>query len=207
MSRIVKKPEERRREILRAARVLFQTKDYEQTTMQDVMKSVGIAKGTIYHYFKSKQELLEAVIEEMVEESLEGMREILEKESGNALQKIQKLMERGRLSEEQPELLEHLHKPGNEAMHVRLLSLAITKQAPLYAELIEEGCREGIFCVENPLEIVEFILTAIQFLTDKGIHPWTDEELKRRWRAFPGILERQLGAEKGTFYFMLELTE
>ena len=59
MARIVKKPEERRQEIIEAARELFQAKDYEKTTMRDVMDKLGIAKGTIYHYFRSKEDLLE----------------------------------------------------------------------------------------------------------------------------------------------------
>jgi AcrR family transcriptional regulator len=58
MVRTVKKPDVRKAEILKAARHLFQTKDYESTTMQDVINALGIAKGTIYYYFKSKEDLL-----------------------------------------------------------------------------------------------------------------------------------------------------
>ena len=49
MARTVKKPAERRKEIIDAARSLFQSKDYDQTTMQDVIEAVGIAKGTVYY--------------------------------------------------------------------------------------------------------------------------------------------------------------
>lgn len=203
MARIVKKPEERRAEIVKAARSLFQTKEYEQTTMQDVMESVGIAKGTIYHYFKSKQELLEAVIEDMVEESLRVMQRAADATQGNALQKIQKLTESGNIAAEQPALLGHLHKPGNEAMHVRLLAATLTKQAELYAQLIQQGCAEGLFQTDTPLECAEFILSAVQFLTDRGIYPWTEEEIARRARAFPKLIEQQLKAPAGSFDFML----
>ena len=37
------------------------------------------------------------------------------------------------------------HKSGNEAMHARLLAVAIRKQAPLYAEVIQQGHDEGVF--------------------------------------------------------------
>ena len=57
MVRTVKKPEERRQEIILAAAELFRSKGYEKTTMQNVMDAVGIAKGTIYHYFKSSFDL------------------------------------------------------------------------------------------------------------------------------------------------------
>lgn len=202
MGRIVKKPEERRQEIVRAARHLFQIKDYEHATMQDLMEKVGIAKGTIYHYFKSKRELLEAVVDDMIEENFSAMQKVIATHKGSALQKMQKLVETGKIAEEESTVLGHLHKPGNEAIHVKLLAAALNKQAPLYAQLIQEGCDEGIFHTENPLECAEFILSAVQFLTDVGLYPWSEEELSRRARAFPRLIEQQLQAPSGSFSFM-----
>ncbi|MCB1111186.1 MAG: TetR/AcrR family transcriptional regulator [Chlamydiales bacterium] len=204
MARIVKKPEERRQEIVKAARHLFQTKEYDQATMKDVMESVGIAKGTIYHYFKSKKELLEAVIDDMVTESLDAMQRVVDGAEGNALQKIQSLTERGNIAAEEPAILDHLHQPGNEAMHVRLLAATLAKQAPLYAQLIQQGCDEGLFHTDCPLESAEFVLAAVQFLTDVGIYPWTEKELIRRARAFPKLIEQQLKAPPGSFDFMVQ---
>lgn len=54
MVRTVKDPETRRQEIVATASQLFQSKSYKHTSMNDVMDALGIAKGTIYHYFKSK---------------------------------------------------------------------------------------------------------------------------------------------------------
>ena len=71
MARIIKKPTERRSDIVNAARYLFQSKEYDKTTMQDVMDYLGIAKGTIYHYFESKEAILEAVIEDIVHVNFE----------------------------------------------------------------------------------------------------------------------------------------
>lgn len=203
MARIVKKPEERWLEIVRTARRLFQTHEYDQVTMQDVIESVGIAKGTIYHYFKSKNELLEAVINDIVEECIRKMQKVLDTSSGNALQKIRMLIERGRVAAEESTILAHLHKRGNEAMHVRLLAATLAQQAPLYAKLIQQGCDEGLFHTDTPLECAEFILTATHFLTDVGIYPWTKEDLSRRSKAFPKLLEKQLQAPFGSFDFIM----
>jgi len=204
MTRIVKKPDERKQEIVKTARRLFQIKEYDKTTMQDVIETIGIAKGTIYHYFKSKKDLLEAVIEDIVGENLNAMQKVVHAAEGNALQKFHKLLKIGNISDEQPALLDLLHKPGNEAMHVRLLAAMLVKQAPLYAELIQQGCKEGLFHTENHLECAEFILTAVQFLTDTGIYDWTEEELSRRTQAFPKLIEQQLQAPPGSFAFMIE---
>lgn len=203
MIRIVKKPFERKAEIVRAARHLIQAKEYEKMTLQDVMTQLGIAKGTIYHYFKSKEELLEAVIENIVNEYLEKMHVLIQETKGSALQKMQILLEKGH-EVSAPSVLQQLHKKGNEAMHIRLLAVTLNKQAPLYAQLIQQGCEEGVFQTEWPLECAEFILAAVQFLTDVGIYPWTGEDLARRIHAFPKLIEQQLRAPPGSFHFLIE---
>lgn len=204
MKRVVKKPEERRQEIVMAARRLFQIKEYDKTTMKDIIESVGIAKGTVYHYFKSKKNLLEAVIDDMVAEHIETMQKVVNANEGNALQKIQELIEKRNIPDEQPTILSHLHRPGNEALHVKLLAAALARQAPLYARVIQQGCDEGLFQTENPLECAEFILAAVQFLTDMGIYAWTQEELSRRTQAFPKLIEQQLKAPHASFDFMFQ---
>ena len=60
--RIVKEYEERRNEILETAEKLFVTKGYTKTTVNDILKEIGIAKGTFYHYFKSKEEVMDEII-------------------------------------------------------------------------------------------------------------------------------------------------
>lgn len=203
MTRVVKKPAVRMQEIVKAARHLFQNKEYDEATMQDLMENVGIAKGTIYHYFKSKKELLEAVINDIVEENMHAMQKVVNATKGNALRKIQKLIEKGNIAAKQPKVLAHLHKTGNEAIHVKVLAATLAKQAPLYAQLIQQGCDEGLFSTSYPLECAEFILAAVQFLTDVGLYPWADEELARRARAFPRLIEQQLRAASGSFDFMI----
>ena len=203
MVRVVKKAAERKSEIVNTAHHLFQIKGYDKTTMQDVMDHLGIAKGTIYHYFKSKEELLEAVIETIVDESIEQMQTAVNGMEGNALAKVRMLIAAGNMATNNDEILEPLHQPGNTGMHIHLLAAALIKQAPLYAELIRQGCQEGLFQTDTPLECAEFILTAIQFLTDTGVYPWTQAQLIRRTQAFPGLIEAQLKAAPGSFQFML----
>ena len=203
MVRIVKNPEERRQEIVAAARELFQKKDYEHTTMRDIMDVLGIAKGTIYHYFKSKEELLEAVVEDSVEVYIAGMEKVLNETEGTGLDKMQALIISGNVEEQYEDIIEHLHRPGNVSMHTRQLAVTVSKVAALYEVAIRQGCEEGIFQAEHPLECAEFLLAGIQFLTDIGFHPWSGEELTRRAIAIPALIEAQLKAPKGSFDFLL----
>jgi AcrR family transcriptional regulator len=204
MVRIVKKPDVRKAEIIQAARHLFQTRAYEHTTMQDVMDGLGIAKGTIYHYFKSKEDLLDAVIDQMTNEALEQMQYVIDHASGNALARIQQLIAAGNIADENPEILEQLHNPRNAGMHATMMAAAVKSSAPLYAQLIRQGCNEGLFAVEYPLEAAELILTSFQFLLDTGIYQWTEEDLMRRANALPRLIENVLKAKPGSFQFLIQ---
>lgn len=201
MVRIVKKPEERRQEILAMAQKLFLEKEYETTSLNDVVNALGVAKGTVYHYFKSKEALLDAVVENMSEQYLSKVRSKLKKSEASSLEKMKVLTKAMNVSSDWKSTLEDLHRSGNMGLHLRLLALTLKKMAPLFADLIEQGCKEGVFKTQYPLEAAEFFLAGFQFLTDQGIYPWKDEELKRRVQAFPNLLEQLLGAESGSLKF------
>lgn len=205
MTGITKKSQKRRNEIIKAACTLFTLKGYESTSMRDVMAHLNIAKGTIYHHFVSKEALLEAVVEDLVIKKVKEIKNKLDALQGNALQKMQTLIQKGKISKERQEILKALHSPNNEVMHIRLLGATLLKIAPLYETLIRQGCKENIFHTETPLECAEFMLSAIQFLTDMGIYRWSEEDLKRRALAFPALVERLLSAPTGSFKFLLEL--
>lgn len=205
MVRVVKKPEERRSDIIDAACQMFLAKGYDNTTMRDVMRHLQIAKGTIYHYFSSKEELLDAVVESVTENEVRRLKDAMTNVEGNALERLEQLILKSanRHGEDDHDaILEHLHKPANAGMHIRLLARVVTLQAPLYAELFSQGCKEGIFSTDRPLECAELLLGSIQFLTDVGIYPWTQDQLDRRWQAFPQLIENQLRAPKGSFSFL-----
>lgn len=203
MARIVKKASERRREIIQAARKHFQTEDFRKITMKDLMTRLNIAKGTIYHHFASKSEILEAVVEEIVDEDLKSKHQMLKSSRHlNALEKLTRLITESSMADEHGKILENLHHPENAEIHARQLARLILKTAPLFASVISEGCDEGIFRTQHPLESAEFLIAGIQFLTDEGFYPWDDHQLQRRMAAFPDMMETLLGAPAGSFEFM-----
>jgi AcrR family transcriptional regulator len=201
MKRTVKKPDERRREIIAASRELFLKKGYEQTTLQDVMHQVKIAKGTTYHYFKSKMELLDAVIMQMVDEYIDAIEKALKQADGDAIDKLQFLIQSSKMKNSR-ETLEALHQPGNIGLHTKLLATAILRLALIYANIIDQGCQEGLFQVKYPLETAEFLLAGMQFLIDKGCYPWHPAAIDRRLAALPSLFETTLQAKEGSLNFL-----
>ena len=80
----------------------------------------------------------------------------------------------------------------------------VINEAHLYAQLIRQGCDEGLFQTDNPLECAEFFISGAQFLTDMGIYPRLQADLERRMQAFPRLLEALLKAKPGSFQFMVD---
>ena len=79
LKRITKRPDERRADIMRAAVEAFTEKGLENATVEDITKAAGVAKGTFYLYFVSKEHLLAALRERFVEDALEHAAKLFER--------------------------------------------------------------------------------------------------------------------------------
>jgi AcrR family transcriptional regulator len=207
MPRVVKKAEERKKEIINAARELFREKGRQKVTMQELMNKLNIAKGTIYHHFTSKDELLEAIVEDLIDEELARKKKLMNSRRFkilNALEKLQLFITQDTMAQDNEAILENLHHSQNADMHAKQLGRYLIKLAPLLASIFEEGGEEGIFKTDHPLECAEFLLAGFQFLTDTGFYPWTQPQLIRRVKAFSSLAEDLLGTPKGTLAFLNE---
>jgi len=67
----------RRQEMVFAAAKVFAARGYDQTTMQDLARSMGLATGAVYHYFGSKEQLLISICDQLMEPLLARAREIV----------------------------------------------------------------------------------------------------------------------------------
>jgi AcrR family transcriptional regulator len=76
-------------EILDAAEPLFFTKGYKKTTITDITSKMGVAKGMIYYYFRSKEEILEAIINRQTQVLLIHIKEIVSSQEKNPVQKFE----------------------------------------------------------------------------------------------------------------------
>lgn len=59
--------EERRQQVVVEAATLFDEVGYESATMDDIAKRVGVAKPTLYHYFQSKDQILQAIHQDFID--------------------------------------------------------------------------------------------------------------------------------------------
>jgi len=201
-----KDPEERKNEILDAAEKLFYQKDYTKTTIVDILKAVGIAKGTFYYYFTSKEEVLDAIVDRYIQNGMKMARQIAQNTQLNAVEKIIRILKgSGPKEGSGQETLEQIHQVDNAQFHQKSLSKTIISLAPILAQIVEQGIEEGHFQTRYPLETIEMILVSGQILFDKGFFNWSSKETQDKSTVFAYNMEKLLGAKEGTFSEIVEI--
>ncbi|HHQ8914742.1 TPA: TetR/AcrR family transcriptional regulator [Bacillus cereus] len=205
--RIIKEYEERRKEILETAERLFLTKGYTKTTVNDILKEIGIAKGTFYHYFKSKEEVMDEIIMRIIKEDVAKAKVIVSNPNIPVLEKLFRvLMEQSPKSGDvKDKMIEQFHQPNNAEMHQKSLVQSIIHLSPVLTEILEQGIEEGIFSTSYPQETIELLLSSAQVIFDEGLFQWKTEEMMRRVKAYIKMMEVSVGAKEGSFNYMLEV--
>jgi AcrR family transcriptional regulator len=80
----------RTREILAAARRLMQSRGVEAVTMEEIAAAAGVAKGTVYLYFHGKEDLVQALLSQVAEKLIRGLKALL-KTPGSVGEKLDRL--------------------------------------------------------------------------------------------------------------------
>jgi AcrR family transcriptional regulator len=211
MVRIVKEPEIRRNEILDAAERLLVTRGYEQMAIRDLVDELQIAKGTVYHYFDSKQALLEALVERMVDQIEQRALLIACDPKLSALEKLLrhfasteqwKLVHQGLVME----YLRVWYDDENAIVHRKLYRAGVKRLGPLLSQIIQQGVEEGVFTTPSPDQAARMIIALRNDLGTATAELLLSEEdttsplreIAQLANATIDALERVLGAESGS---------
>ena len=207
MARVIKEYAVRRNEILDVAQKLVQSKGYEQMTIQDILDAVQLSKGAFYHYFTSKQQLLEALLERMQEKIEPLVRSIVDDPNLSALEKLQRIFImlaqwKSARKEFLLALLRVWYADDNALIRQKTRAMAIKRIAPQIQVIVQQGIQEGSLTTTYPEQVGELILNLIQDLgeTLAGLYlafdPAHDDMLRieQTAAAYTDALERVLGA-------------
>ncbi len=218
MARAVNEKEnaERRREILDAAQRMIYSKGYEAMSVQDLLDALKISKGAFYHYYGSKQALLEAFVERLTEEGVRQIAPHVDDPRLGALEKFQKVMSVGmEWKTGQRDMLLSLMRSwyGEENLRVRLRANEMGRRAvsPLIARIVRQGVAEGVFDTPDTERaadmfmvlgfalseaiVTELLLTPVQGPGDGAARL---ERVLSAAAAYAGFYERILGAPAGS---------
>ncbi|MEC0210966.1 TetR/AcrR family transcriptional regulator [Paenibacillus ehimensis] len=187
-----KYPEETINQILTVALNLFIQKGYEQTSIQDIINELGgLTKGAIYHHFKSKEEIMQAVIDHLfkgVDEMLSGIRD--DKEL-NGLEKLRKISRvslnnpaQNEVATAAPKLLRNPKLLAAQIEHI------IEKAVPVYIQpIIEQGMRDGSIRTDYPRELSEVLVILTNLWLNPAVIEATPEIMLRKVRFFDELLK------------------
>lgn len=194
--RIVKTAEERKEEILDVAEQLFAEKGFDNASTNDIINKIGIARGTLYHHFGSKEEILDAIVERMISRSISGARAIIKDTSIPLLDRLSgAFLSLNINTGAGAEVLEQIHKPQNALLHQKTQERLLGEVVPMIAELIEEGNRSGMFNSRYPLEAAEMVIVYSNMAFDE-LAELTPEQMQEKIMAFIYHTEKILGAKE-----------
>lgn len=193
--RIVKDPAERKQEIMDMAAQLFMSKGYEETSVNLIVEQLGVAKGTFYHYFKSKEELLEAVLENYLSQYAEGIQRAVQSNVDNAYEKLLLVLRGILLNTKGPEhLTRHVEDNKNARLHQAMDEKFFEKFYPIILGVLKQGVEENIFHMEHPEEITEILLIGIRGYMHIHLPNFSSPEYaQKKIRALEELFNKALG--------------
>lgn len=203
MKRIAKKPDIRRLEILDTAEILFKREGYENTSVESIIKKIGIAKGTFYYYFKSKKDILEALVEKVGSEMEAYFNSILQTDNLTAIQKLKKML-RGSDKKKitSSSVMKIIHQPENREFQEKLNIQGVKIIAPLIVNVLERGKEEGLFEKVPSLEIIQIILAGSLFTLDSGLFNWSSKKRVAFLKSLQYLFEILVNVKAGTLGFI-----
>ncbi|MCB0042786.1 MAG: TetR/AcrR family transcriptional regulator [Caldilinea sp.] len=216
MARTVKEYDERYTEFLDVGQRLFYQKGYAQTSVQDIIGEMGVAKGLFYYYFSSKPDLLDAVIERMTTQILASLQPMIDDPACDAPTKMDQFFQRTqswKLANREflIDIMGVIYSDDNVLLRTKILEATMPIVVPQLARIIRQGMDEGVYDVAYPEESAEIVMELgqglalpIANLLLKGPPEGVDLEealqaLERRVLAYERSIERVLGAADGSF--------
>ena len=209
--RVVKEHDERMGEFVDAAIALMSRKGYEGTTIQDIIDEVGVSKGAFYHYFSSKEDILDAIAERICETVLKRTEDSIRDASLPADEKLRRfLATTWHWKSENVDVagifLPIMYADENVRLRNRAISLSKEFNNSILSQLAEQGVREGVFNIKYPEETVDLAFQIIVAGSESSVdimlstRPASEKaRLLRRWFALIlETIEKLFGAKPGS---------
>lgn len=206
------KHKDSRTQLVESATQLVLTNGYASTSIDTINERAGLSKGTFYHYFKSKSELLDAVVERLTVEGAQNTQRAVLDTEGGAIERFKRFLDAARrwrlvALPETVDIMRAVYRPENSLLRERMRDQSIKLAAPALTALIEDGNDEGVFEVDDPAAAARVFLILAYGVSDDMVrevmsaHLSDDDMLGAivpRGRAFMRAIEALLGVPPET---------
>lgn len=211
MARTVKEKEyiARKNEIIDTAQWLIYSRGCDNLSISDILREMDISKGAFYHYFESRQALVDAVVNRMEEESEKAIRTIVTNPKLKTLDKLQAFLDLSDIMRthgypKAVRLMRMWYRDENTIIRQKVDEASIRQRSPCFDVILEQGIREGIFILKNAEYAGEMVTYLLQGLSNHQakLLMFVEEEKKiihlvddilRVHDSYTGAIERLLG--------------
>ncbi len=194
----MKKGEKRKQELLKIAYRMFIEKGYDNTSIDEIIGAAGIAKGTYYYYFPSKEATLEAVIDMMIDEEAKRAKEVAAADMP-VPEKMAAVIYALRPRQDEESIADVAERDENIKLHEKLNKRLLAEAVPILAGVIREGIKQGIFDCDKVEERIKMILLVSLGMFNDGDFGEND------MLVFIDMVEKTTGAKEGTMGFLRDL--
>ena len=185
-----KYPEITVKKILEVSQRLFLTKGYDNTTIQDIVDELGgLTRGAIYHHFKSKEEIMDALTNKMFREK-NPFDTVKNQKDLNGLQKMKMAMSLNQSDKERVNLsLQAMPILKNPRILAGIIESNRQVLSPFWLELLTEGIKDGSIHTDYARELSELIPLFDLWLTP-SIYPATSEEIFHKFLFIKDLFDK-----------------
>ena len=180
--------------ILDAMQELMNGSSAQAISVSDIAQKAGIGKGSIYYYFSSKNDIIEAVIERSYSRAIEKARALAASGGMNAFQKLEIIFHA---------CLATFNEMQQSALiHQRFIRILISRLKPILADIIRQGIGEGSICCDYPEETAQIVLIVLTVTLDNHLAPSSEAEIRRLLEAFAAMQEKSMGIDPHLLDFL-----
>lgn len=152
-----KDPEERKKEIIETARRLFAEKGYQKTQVKDIVGEIGVAQGLFYYYFKSKEQVMEAVARDYADGVIDRISAMIRTDDNTIDKMLTILYVFIDTAKNETALFDQIQLAANGIIHDKVFDCIGNEMIRLVASIAKEGVEKGeMNC--NDVETVTYIL-------------------------------------------------
>ena len=182
-------------QILDTSLQLFMKKGFDATSISDILSQLDIARGTLYYHFESKEAIMDAIIERLLNQVLENIEKLMTNDSLSQAEKFMGFFASINLTQltGDEEIVDYFNQPQNALFHEKSNRLLIKKLSPVLAQIISDGMESGLFDTPFPAETAELILVGITGFVDSKDSPVEENQTNRRMESFLYNAARMLG--------------
>ena len=200
----------RRDAFLDVAQRLIQSKGYESLSIQDVIDEVGASKGAFYHYFGSKADLLEAMVERMADAVEATWAEVMARPDIDAVARFEGIFAttaqyKSARRDLSLALLDAWLSDRNTVLRERLRAMVARRLTPVLERIVRQGVAEGDFTASDPEATARVIVALVQGSQEHATQLYVArqageiafDEVVRVYAGFSEALDRILGLRPG----------